>query len=343
MTAKLSIVIPIFNHPEELRTMLDSILQNTFQEWELLAVDDGSQQATLSVLEKYAERDERIRFIRRERLPKGAQTCRNMGLEQATGEFIVFFDSDDFIATHCLEQRVSEMRAHPNLDFMVFRNGTYRDNQFHTDPDRNDYGYPVWKDDIAAFCSRTLPFVVWNNIYRREALIQHNIRWDTNLLSLQDLDFNMQTLLSDMRYEYSPCPPDYGYRTVHTEKSISEKIHSKTHQQSHIYALNKLYSMTTERWKGRYDHDLYQGALFMLSILTRTEYDQAITGEICRIVKAHSQMYGRRIRIKTCMMALLSKVLPQGITRKIVLATYLKKHYGKLRRKVAKISHLQQP
>lgn len=339
----LSIVMPVFNHPEELKTMLDSILANIYQDWELLTVDDGSEQETLSLLEQYAKKDGRIHVIRRGRLPKGAQTCRNIGLEQAEGEYIVFFDSDDFVAPHCLEQRVREIKAHPDLDFMVFRNGIYRDNQFHIEPDRDDYGYPVWEDDIAAFCSRTLPFVVWNNIYRREALIRNGIRWDTNLLSLQDLDFNMQTLLCDMRYEYAPCPPDYGYRTVHMDKSISGKIHSKAHQQSHIYALNKLYSMTTERWKDRYDHNLYQGALFMLSILTRTEYDRTVTGEISRIVKTYSRNYGRYIRIKTCLMALLSKVLPQEITRKVVLASYLRKHYGKLRRKVAKIHGLQQP
>ena len=113
MAVKLSIVMPVFNHPEELRTMLDSILQNTFQDWELWAVDDGSQQETLSVLDGYAGRDERIHFIRRERLPKGAQTCRNIGLEQAKGEYIIFFDSDDYITPNCFAQRVSEMDNHP--------------------------------------------------------------------------------------------------------------------------------------------------------------------------------------------------------------------------------------
>ena len=58
MAVKLSIVMPVFNHPEELRTMLDSILANTFQDWELWAVDDGSQQETLSVLDGYAGRDD---------------------------------------------------------------------------------------------------------------------------------------------------------------------------------------------------------------------------------------------------------------------------------------------
>ena len=130
----LSIVMPVFNHTDDLKTMLNSILDNSYQDWELLAVDDGSEQDTLSLLEEYTTRDKRICIIQRDRMPKGAQTCRNMGFEQARGEFVVFFDSDDYVAPHCLEQRVKELNEHPELDFMVFRSGTYYDNAFHQEP-----------------------------------------------------------------------------------------------------------------------------------------------------------------------------------------------------------------
>ena len=91
-TPVLSIVMPVFNHPTDLKEMIESVLANGFQDWELLAVDDGSEAETLSILQTYAEQDARIHFTPRQELPKGAPTCRNIGLRQAVGKYIIFFD-----------------------------------------------------------------------------------------------------------------------------------------------------------------------------------------------------------------------------------------------------------
>ena len=110
LITSLSIIMPVFNHHDEVATMIDSILANDFQSWELLAVDDGSEADTLQLLERYAEADSRIKVVRRDRQPKGAQTCRNIGLEMACGEFVIIFDSDDYIAPYCLRQRVEMLQ-----------------------------------------------------------------------------------------------------------------------------------------------------------------------------------------------------------------------------------------
>ena len=67
----LSIIMPTFNHEEELAVMIDSIKCNTYDNWELLAIDDGSEESTISLLQRYAQEDSRIRLICRSRLPKG--------------------------------------------------------------------------------------------------------------------------------------------------------------------------------------------------------------------------------------------------------------------------------
>ena len=124
MDITLSIVMPVFNHPQELKVMMDSILANSFADWELIAVDDGSDESTLSMLADYASNDNRIHFVSRNRNPKGAQICRNMGLEMARGKYVVFFDSDDYVAPYCLQQRVELMEEKQELDFMVFPSGS---------------------------------------------------------------------------------------------------------------------------------------------------------------------------------------------------------------------------
>ena len=130
MDITLSIVMPVFNHPNELKQMIDSILANSYSDWELLAVDDGSQAETLSVLREYEILDKRIRLIQRTELPKGAQTCRNIGLREARGKYIIFFDSDDYITPDCLETRVQSLSARKDLDFMVFPSGVVENNVF---------------------------------------------------------------------------------------------------------------------------------------------------------------------------------------------------------------------
>ena len=322
MAVKLSIVMPVFNHPEELRTMLDSILQNTFQDWELWAVDDGSQQETLSVLDGYAGRDERIRFIRRERLPKGAQTCRNIGLEQAKGKYIIFFDSDDYITPSCFAQRVSEMDNHPELDFMVFRNGIFADGKFDTYPTDRCYGYPIYGDDIAAFCARTLPFIVWSNIYRTEALRKIGITWDDHLLSLQDGDFNLQTLLAGLQYSYAQNPPDYGYRIAGNEGSISKKRSSPAHLDSHLYSVEKNYQAVQNKFGNKYNRALYHGALFIYIMAFATEANHQQALKLAGIVAKYSPGYGRLFLAKVKMHHCLRRFLPDSLAKKIVMADY---------------------
>lgn len=322
MNPLLSIVMPVFNHTEELKAMLDSVVANTFQDWELLAVDDGSDEETKNALRQYATQDERIHVIPRNRVPKGAQTCRNIGLEQARGEYVVFFDSDDYIAPYCLEQRVKALGEHPELDFMVFRSGTYYDGRFHTEEHKMNFGYPIYKDDIAAFCSRTLPFIVWNNIYRHSSLLKVNAVWDTNLLSLQDSDFNIQTLTNGLHYSYSVCPPDYGYRINVGNASISGNITTQKHRESHIYGLRKLYSTIVKQYGSLYNHELYHGALFTLNVLSQSGYTATLS-EVYHIVRNYSPTYARLIWLQTKCHAALRKILPMEIARKISFASYL--------------------
>lgn len=318
----LSIVMPIFNHPQELRVMIDSILGNTFQDWELLAVDDGSEKKTIDILQEYSDKDSRIKFIRRTIEPKGAQTCRNMGLQMAEGEYLCFFDSDDAIEPYCLEQRVEEISSHPELDFMVFRSSVYNENPYTESEYRYVYGYNIYDDDIAAFCARTLPFVVWNNIYRRSSLLKFGITWDEKLLSLQDAQFNLQTLLAGMKYAYSKKPADYKYRTG-TTGSISKKIYSEKHFKSNAYAIESFYKQIHEKFGNRYDKDLYKGACFVNTTVTREHFSLDFSKSIASIIGHYSWLSGTKFCIQTYAVWILSKFLPYKMARRIPMLSYL--------------------
>lgn len=96
MNPFFSIVIPTFNRYEELKRSIGSVIAQSFVDWELIVVDDGSEDETETLLNQYAKKDPRIRYFYRktERL-KGVSTCRNIGIEKAKGEYVAYLDSDD--------------------------------------------------------------------------------------------------------------------------------------------------------------------------------------------------------------------------------------------------------
>ncbi len=117
----VSIIIPIYNRAHLIEETLDSIIRQTYLNWECILVDDGSTDNTLEVLKNYNENDNRIKYYRRpsDRL-KGANTCRNYGFELSKGEYINWFDSDDIMFENFIEDKISNFQN--NIDAVVHRN-----------------------------------------------------------------------------------------------------------------------------------------------------------------------------------------------------------------------------
>ena len=114
----VSIIIPTYNRAHLIGETLDSVLAQTYQNWECLVVDDGSTDGTKSVISQYITNDGRIKFFKRpENKPKGANACRNIGLNEAQGKYIVFFDSDDLMYIDFIEKQAKTLKDNEELDF----------------------------------------------------------------------------------------------------------------------------------------------------------------------------------------------------------------------------------
>ncbi|MBQ6654683.1 MAG: glycosyltransferase [Erysipelotrichaceae bacterium] len=99
---KVSVIIPVYNSEKHLRQCLDSVLSQSLQDIEVICVDDGSTDSSPEILEEYAERDARLTVINQENSYAG--TARNNGLKAARGEYVIFWDSDDFFEAQALEK-----------------------------------------------------------------------------------------------------------------------------------------------------------------------------------------------------------------------------------------------
>src|SRR5690606_32106120 len=122
LTQKLvSVIIPTYNRAHLISETLDSILAQSYTHWECIVVDDGSTDDSQRVFDSYANKDSRFQFLKRPNTkPKGANTCRNIGLGTAKGEYIVFFDSDDLMTVDHLEVKINGMKD-SGCDYVITR------------------------------------------------------------------------------------------------------------------------------------------------------------------------------------------------------------------------------
>ena len=245
----VSIVVPVFNNKILVAEMIECISCQTMTDWELILVDDGSDEDVIQMMLNYTHSCEKIYLLKRERLPKGAPTCRNMGLEEAKGEFVVFFDSDDLISATCLERRVDFMNSNLKIDF-----GVFKARSFHSSIDlenqqfsKSDYSFELKfrpEDSFSNFLKGLYPFLVCTNIYRRKSLIENNIKWDENLNVLQDIDFNFQTLYKGLICRFDNFGDyDYYIRASHNENSISSNLTDDRKYDSAKYLIEKTFKI----------------------------------------------------------------------------------------------------
>lgn len=111
--SKISVIIPVYNTEKYLRRCIDSVLAQTYQDFELLLIDDGSKDSSGAICDEYAEKDSRVRVFHKEN--GRVSSARNVGLDNARGEWVTFVDSDDWISKDYLE----EMMTHSDSDLVI--------------------------------------------------------------------------------------------------------------------------------------------------------------------------------------------------------------------------------
>ena len=192
----VSIVIPTKNRCVLLEQTLRSVRGQTYSNWEAIVIDDGSSDGTQGVLDKTALADGRVRFARRERQPAGAPACRNIGLSLAKGEYLLFLDSDDLLAPHCIERRVSVLSQSSEMDFVVFLTRV-----FHTAPGDCELMWNVFtpESDLDRFLRSDQPWCTFGPLWKTASL-RKLAGWDERALCAQDWEFHIRALAAGLNF-----------------------------------------------------------------------------------------------------------------------------------------------
>lgn len=169
---ELSIIVPVYNTEKYLPKCIESILNQTFKDFELILVDDGSVDLSLKICEKYSEPDKRITVLSQKN--QGPSAARNAALKIAKGEFIGFVDSDDFIEPQTYETALKEMKNGADTVFWgvnVFSDDNLNTEWFDNYYNNNEYG----KKNLTLDKRLNIAVVPWNKIFRNSVIKEHEI------------------------------------------------------------------------------------------------------------------------------------------------------------------------
>lgn len=217
---KFSVIVPIYKVEKFLPKCIESILQQTYANFELILIDDGSPDNCPQICDEYAEKDNRIKVIHKSN--GGLVSARNIGIKQATGNYICYVDGDDWIVKETLYKINKIIEKYSDIDMIVFNlERIFKDSnekiEFYVEPglynkdklEKEIYPYLMY-DNRKPFCVGTLFPAACNKIYKTELLKEHYCS-DERIKMGEDNAFTYECalysnniyFLNDILYEYN--------------------------------------------------------------------------------------------------------------------------------------------
>ncbi len=197
---KFSIIVPVYQVEKYLDKCLKSILRQSYQDFEVILVDDGSRDASGGICDRYAREDSRLRVIHKEN--GGLSDARNAGLRVAAGEYIYFVDGDDYIEENLLE-RVLDVFQKTRTDMVAFGYKCINENeevQRNVMPQEKSYALKSQQEKYDYFVRVLLQYgqcwEAWNRVYRGD-IIRENALWfvDNDRIFAEDILFLLMYLM----------------------------------------------------------------------------------------------------------------------------------------------------
>ncbi len=231
---KLSIIVPIYNSEKYLKECLDSLVNQTFKDIEIICVNDGSTDGSLNIIKHFAQNDSRIKIINQEN--KGQSAARNAGLKIARSEWVTFIDSDDYIDLNTYERAL----AVSNIDIICFGIEVYGDNLYAARHADNDY-YKIKYKDIINLNNKirlNTDVSVCDKLFKKQIIDHYDIDFPEGM-HFEDAEFYWKYIMCCKTANYID---EYFYHYRRREDSI---MHNTFHKSGiaveHLYIIEHLY------------------------------------------------------------------------------------------------------
>lgn len=240
MLPKVSVIVPVYNSEKHIEKCINSILNQSYENIELIIVNDGSIDKTETIIKKYKRLDKRIKYFFQKN--SGPSTARNTGIENSRGEYLMFVDSDDTVSSKYVEILLKKIISE-NYDIACCG---YVDESKYGIFKLNDFWYEKDKLDKSKFlecvCSG-IGGVLWSKIFRRDIIKEHNIRMSPKIFMSEDLVF----ILEYCKYSesFGAINENLYYYNRLNDNSISSKV-DINYLENYILLINKINELLSE-------------------------------------------------------------------------------------------------
>lgn len=249
----ISVIVPIYKVEKYLCRCVDSILNQTFTDFELILVDDGSPDNCGKICDEYESKDNRIYVIHKEN--GGLSDARNAGLDYATGQYIIFVDSDDFIESDLLEKAYNTIRKGYDIvsyGFNVIGVDGNISAIAHSEAGK-EFRFEKQADYLnfilKIFINYGVGWAAWSRIYRRDIIQKYNIRFEDNSkIFAEDMYFNL-CYLAHIKTMYTMKENPYNYLLR------NDSIMGKDIKKSNLNRFNELAKAVLAHYKKYPDLD----------------------------------------------------------------------------------------
>lgn len=271
----LSIIIPVYNVAPYLNDCLQSVVEQGYQDVEIICIDDGSTDGSDRVLDYWGKEDRRIIVVHQDN--KGVSSARNKGLDLASGDFITFVDADDLVKPNIYTTSIETMQQH-NLDTFFFSFETFPDSKIQTTGFVTDEVVDFRKLFASNSRIQSLNSLCfnWRFIFRSSVLKDNNLYFDEKIAIGEDMIYNIDAICHSERILVSD-EPLYLYRKNNPNSAMSMKY--KPQLETSLTRMYEIKKRQIKEYKlnlcSNYPYDLARYTIHIyLSMLIQNMYNQ---------------------------------------------------------------------
>lgn len=247
---KVSVIIPIYNAYDYLRPAMDSVIYQTLRDIEIICIDDGSTDHSLDIIKEYQKNDNRIRIVTETNA--GPAVARNNGINRSRGEYLAFFDADDFLEPQFLELTYQKAKEE-SLDIVISGYDIYNSRRASfsagDEGEHNEIfagGVVTSKNENPDYILTSTTNSAWNKLFRREFIITKGLRFLDGVRMYEDVYFVVNAIALAERI--AMVPGVLMHHRVHSEQSRAKSFKKYYSQIPVVYARIKEFLMS----KGMY-------------------------------------------------------------------------------------------
>lgn len=266
---KISIVVAVYNAEKTLKKCVESLLNQTYNNIEIILVNDCSKDNSLDICTEYSKTNDNVKVISNEK-NSGVSATRNNGINNSTGEYICFVDSDDYVESNYIEVLYYYYQKYNTVPICGF---VYHDEYNHAKPVKyswNGNEELVSLGEAFRLKSELYLTALWNKLFDRRLIVEKNIRFDTNISVGEDLRFSVEYFdKNNISEVYVLKKPLYHYMKLSGNSLISGFVDDFDREKKSLNLIRNLAIKYNKNADAEYEKAIEQVKISMIYLIMR--------------------------------------------------------------------------